>query len=414
MSRSTSASSATRRAIAALALGAAAALSACSSDAFTDAEKATIATLSLDALGPVPADPSNKYADSQLAAAFGATLFFEPRLSGNGDVSCSTCHQVDRQFQDDRPLGRAVGLTDRRTMPLAGVAWSPWQFWDGRKDSLWAQALGPLEDAREHGGSRLAYVHFIAKHLRDRYERIFGPLPDLAGLPREAGPLGTDAQKAAWTAIPAAKQSEIDAVFANLGKALAAFERSIWHEETRFDRFARTLAKGETPTGDAALDDSETLGLKLFIGRANCVTCHAGPRFTDDHFHNTGVPQAQGLPEDLGRFAAIDKALADPFNCLGRFSDAKPEQCGELRFVAKDNPEMIRAFKTPSLRGAASRPPYMHSGQIATIEGVVDHYAAAPAPPSGATELQPLTLSEREKQALIAFLRTLNVAKTSP
>ncbi len=403
-----------RRALFASAVAALAALSGCSGDTFTDAEKATLASLSLEALGPVPADPSNRYADSQLAAAFGATLFFEPRLSGNGDVSCSTCHQIDRQFQDDRPLGRAVGLTDRRTMPLAGVAWSPWQFWDGRKDSLWAQALGPLEDAREHGGNRTAYVHFVAEHMRDRYERIFGPLPDLTGLPREAGPLGTQAQKAAWEAIPAAKQAEIDTVFANIGKALAAFERSIRHEGTRFDRFARAIASGETPTGDAAFDESEMLGLKLFIGRANCITCHAGPRFTDDHFHNTGVRQPDELPEDLGRFAGIDKALADPFNCLGRHSDAKPEQCGELRFVSKGNPEMIRAFKTPSLRGATSRPPYMHSGQIATIEEVVDHYATAPLPPKGTTELKPLTLSEREKKALIAFLRTLDGSRASP
>jgi cytochrome c peroxidase len=408
MSPSISASEQARAAFAALAFGAALVVSGCSGDAFTDAEKATIASLSLDALGPVPADPSNKYADSQLAAAFGATLFFEPRLSGSGEISCSTCHKVDRQFQDDLPLAQGIRATDRRTMPLAGVAWSPWQFWDGRKDSLWAQALGPLEDAREHGGNRTAYVHVIAEHLRDRYERIFGQLPDLHGLPHDAGPLGSEAQKAAWQTIPAAKQAEIDTVFANLGKALAAFERSIRHEETRFDRFARAIAKGETPSGDAALNESETLGLKLFIGRANCVTCHAGPRFTDDHFHNTGVPQAQGLPEDLGRSVAIDKALADPFNCLGRHSDAKPEQCGELRFVAKGNPEMIRAFKTPSLRGATSRPPYMHSGQIATIEDVVAHYAAAPAAPGGKSELQPLTLSEREKQALVAFLRTLD------
>jgi cytochrome c peroxidase len=410
MSRSTSTFNRMRNALAALVLGV---LASCSGDPFTDVEKATIASLSLDALGTLPADPSNRYADSQLAAAFGATLFFEPRLSGNGEVSCSTCHKIDRQFQDDLPLAQGIGTTDRRTMPLTGVAWSPWQFWDGRKDSLWAQALGPLEDAREHGGNRTAYVHVIAKHLRDRYERIFGPLPDLAGLPHDAGPLGTEAQKVAWNAIPAAKQAEIDTVFANLGKSLAAFERSIRHEETRFDRFARTLGSGEKPTGDAALSESEALGLKLFIGRANCVTCHTGPRFTDDHFHNTGVPQADGLPEDLGRSTAIDKALADPFNCLGRHSDAKPEQCGELRFVAKDNPEMIRAFKTPSLRGATSRPPYMHSGQIATIENVIDHYAAAPVAPSGHTELQPLTLSEREKQALIAFLRTLDRA-TAP
>lgn len=409
MSRSTSASSMVRRALSGAAFAALLALAGCSGDEFSETERATIASLSLDQLPPLPADPSNRFADDRLAAAFGATLFFEPRLSGHGDVSCSTCHQVDRQFQDDRPLGRGVGLTDRRTMPLAGVAWSPWQFWDGRKDSLWAQALGPLEDAREHGGNRTAYAHFVATSLKDRYERIFGPLPDLSGIPQNAGPLGNTEERAAWETISETKRTEIDTVFANIGKSLAAFERSIRHQETRFDRFAKALAAGGTPEGEAALDETERLGLKLFIGRANCVTCHTGPRFSDEHFHNTGVPQPPELPEDSGRAAGIAKALADPFNCLGRYSDAKPEQCGELRFVAKDDPLMLRAFKTPSLRGAVSRPPYMHSGQIAKIEDVVEHYAAAPRPPKGESELKPLTLSEREKQALVAFLKTLDV-----
>lgn len=413
MSRLTSASSMVRRALSGVVFAALLVLAGCSGDEFTDAERATIASLSLYQLPPLPADPSNRVADNRLAAAFGATLFFEPRLSGHGDVSCSTCHQIDRQFQDDRPLGRGVGLTDRRTMPLAGVAWSPWQFWDGRKDSLWAQALGPLEDAREHGGNRTAYAHFITTSLKDRYERIFGPLPDLSGIPQNAGPLGNAEERAAWETISEAKRAEIDTVFANIGKSIAAFERSIRHEETRFDRFAQSIAAGETPQGDAALDEFERLGLKLFIGRANCVTCHAGPRFSDEHFHNTGVPQPPELPEDSGRAAGIPKALADPFNCLGRYSDAKPEQCGELRFVAKDDHAMLRAFKTPSLRGAVSRSPYMHSGQIARIEDVIDHYAAAPRPPKGESELKPLTLSEREKQALVAFLKTLD-AGTSP
>lgn len=386
-------------------------LAGCSDSGLTDAEKATVASLSLDAMPPLPADPSNRVADEPAAAALGATLFFEPRLSGNGDVSCSTCHQVDRQFQDGRPLGRGVGLTDRRTMPLAGVAWSPWQFWDGRGDSLWAQALSPLEDAREHAGTRTAYARYVASHLKDRYERIFGPVPDLSGLPERAGPLGTAGERTAWESIPVEKRAEIDTIFANIGKALAAFERSIRHEETRFDRFARALATGETPSGDAALSDEELAGLKLFVGRANCVTCHAGPRFSDEHFHNTGVPQPPDLPRDEGRAAGIAKALADPFNCLGIFSDAKPGQCAELRFVAKDDPHMVRAFKTPSLRGAASRPPYMHSGQIATLEAVLDHYSVAPAPPRGESELKPLDLSGEEKRALVAFLGTLDAVE---
>ncbi len=404
MSRSISASDILRWLATALLLT----LAGCSDSGLDEQEKAVVASLALDALPPLPPDPSNRVADDPAAAALGATLFFEPRLSGNGDVSCSTCHQIDRQFQDGRPLGRGVGLTNRRTMPLAGVAWSPWQFWDGRRDSLWAQALGPLEDAREHAGTRTAYARYVATHLKDRYERIFGPLPDLTGLPERAGPLGSDVERAAWETVPASKRAEIDTVFANIGKSIAAFERSIRHEETRFDRFARAIAAGETPSGDAALSPEELAGLKLFVGRANCSTCHAGPRFSDEHFHNTGVPQPVELPPDEGRAAGIAKALADPFNCLGAFSDAKPEQCAELRFVAKDDPHMVRAFKTPSLRGAASRPPYMHSGQIATLEAVVDHYAAAPPAPSGESELKRLDLSQDEKRALVAFLGTLD------
>lgn len=382
-------------------------LTACSGDSFSDAEKATIASLSLASLPPLPPDPTNKYADDPAAAAFGATLFFDQRMSADGVVSCGTCHLIDRQFQDDLPRGKGIGMTDRRTMPLAGVAWGPWFFWDGRRDSLWAQALTPLEDRREHGGTRAFYAHFVAENFDERYQRIFGPLPDLSAVPRKAGPLGTDAEKSAWASMNQDQQEGVDRVFANLGKALAAFERSIVPQETRFDRFANALAAGEEPEGDAVFSAEEIAGLKLFIGKANCSTCHNGPRMTDDAFHNTGVPAVAELPEDLGRESGARQVAADPFNCLGKFSDAGPEACGELRFMVKDDPGLTRAYKPPSLRGAATRPPYMHSGQIATLEEVIDHYARAPAAPSGATELHPLTLSERERQQLIAFLKTL-------
>lgn len=375
---------------------------------FTEAEKATIASLSLDALPPLPPDPSNKYADDPAAAAFGATLFFDQRMSPEGVVACGTCHLIDRQFQDDLPLAKGVSTGNRRTMPLAGVAWGPWFFWDGRRDSLWSQALVPLEDGREHGGTRAFYAHFVADNFRERYERIFGPLPDLSSVPASAGPLGSTIERAAWEGIDSAKKEEVDRIFANLGKALAAFQRSIVPERTRFDRFASAIALGNTPNEADAFDAEEIAGLKLFIGKGQCSTCHNGPRMTDDMFHNTGVPIVPGLPEDLGREAAVAQVEADPFNCLGKFSDADPKACGELRFMVKDDPRLTRAYKPPSLRGAATRPPYMHSGQFATLAEVVEHYATAPAAPSGETELHAFPLSERERQQLIAFLKTLS------
>lgn len=381
----------------------------CSGETFTPEEKRLIGQLRLSQLAPLAPDPTNAVADDPAAAAFGASLFFDARLSGDGTVACSTCHLIERQFQDDLPLARGVGVTDRRTMPLADVAHGPWFFWDGRKDSLWAQALGPLEDAREHAGNRTAYARFVAARYGDRYQRIFGPLPDMAGLPENASPLGTDTEQAAWGRIDEAERTGIDRVFANIGKAIAAFERTIAHEESRFDRFAEAIVAGREPEGDAAFSALEIEGLKLFVGKANCIDCHNGPRFTDDFFHNTGVPAVPGLPRDLGRAQATAKVLDDPFNCLGPYSDAGDEHaCDELRFMVVDSHEMVRAFKTPSLRGAASRPPYMHSGQIATLEEVIDHYSRAPAAPEGHSELESVIFTDRGRAALIAFLKTLD------
>src|SRR5690606_33205137 len=128
-----------------------------------------------------------------------------------------------------------------------GVARAPFLFWDGRRDSLWAQALVPLEDPAEHGGNRAAYAHFIAGNFADRYEAIFGPLPELSAIPQNASPAGSGAERAEWTGMTEAQRDGVNRVFADIGKAIAAFERSITHEETRFDRYARSLAAGEAP-----------------------------------------------------------------------------------------------------------------------------------------------------------------------
>lgn len=384
------------------------ALAGCGKPEFTEAQKKTIASLALAALPPLKPDTTNRFAEVPGAAALGSTLFFDQSMSRDGTVSCSTCHKIDRQFQDDLPQAQGVARTNRRTMPLAGAAYSPFLFWDGRRDSLWAQALTPLEDRREHAGNRAAYAHYIKARFGERYERFFGPLPDLSAVPANAGPLGGDAERAAWNAMSEEQRDGVNRVFANIGKAIAAFERSIMPAEARFDRFAHALASGVPAEGDAVFSPEEMQGLKLFIGKANCSTCHNGPRFTDESFHNTGVLPQPGFPVDRGRIDAVAQVLADPFNCLGAYRDGPEEACGELKFMSKSAPELVRAYKTPSLRGVAGRPPYMHAGQFASLGDVVAHYAKAPPSVEGETELHPLQLSERERGALVAFLRTLS------
>ena len=116
------------------------------------------------------------------AVVLGRRLFDEVRFSSNQAVSCATCHAPERQFQDGLPVGQGVGTGSRRTMPIAGAAHSPWLFWDGRKDSLWSQALGPLEDAVEHGSNRTRIAQLLRRHYEAEYEALFGPMPDLTGL----------------------------------------------------------------------------------------------------------------------------------------------------------------------------------------------------------------------------------------
>ncbi len=379
------------------------------------AERETLRTLSLASLGPLPKDPSNRVADDPRAAALGHRLFFDARLSGNGRVSCATCHVPDREFQDGVALAEGMGTTARRTMPVAGTAHSPWLFWDGRADSQWAQALGPLESAVEHGGSRTQYAHAVAAHYRADYEAVFGPLPALDGLPAQAGPVADTAWRAAWARIPPARQQDVSRVYANIGKAIAAYERTIGFAPTRFDRYVDAELAGRPHTPESALTDDEVAGARLFIGKASCVNCHNGPRLTDDHFHNTGVPRpAVALPEDSGRATGVRQALASEFACTGRHSDAGPDDCAELRFAATEGEELVRAYKTPSLRGVAERAPYMHAGQVRTLAEVVAHYDRAPAAPAGHSELKPLRLSARERAQLEAFLRTLSAPVAAP
>src|SRR5688572_13927936 len=135
-------------------------ITACGSqrDRWTEEELSTLQGLWITNLQPLPPDPSNKYADDPDATSLGQALFFDTRFSSNGQVSCATCHRPEQMFQDGTALAHGVGTTNRRTMTIVGTAFSPWLFWDGRKDSQWSQALGPLENPVEHGGNRTFYA----------------------------------------------------------------------------------------------------------------------------------------------------------------------------------------------------------------------------------------------------------------
>lgn len=378
---------------------------------WTAAERSTLESLWLGSLPPLPAHPSNRFADDPDAAAFGQRLFFDTRLSADGTVACATCHQPARYFTDGLARGRGLGISRRNTISLVGAAYSPWLYWDGRKDSLWSQALSPLEDPQEHGTDRLQLARLIHADpdYRSAYERMFGPL--LSDRPRSAAGGSPDSGQGATP--PASDGQAVARVFANIGKAIAAYERLLQPGITRFDNYVEAVLADDRQRQQALFSSQEKAGLRLFIGKANCTQCHNGPLLTNNEFHNTGVLSAVGQVPDKGRIDGVRIARADPFNCLGEYSDATQEDCAELIF-AKTGVELLGTLRTPSLRNVEQTAPYMHAGQLATLDAVLTHYNEAPPAMIGHNEAKPLNLTRRELKQLRAFLGTLNAAPATP
>ena len=345
-------------------------------------EVAVIASLSLDGLPELPPDPSNAVADDPLAIEFGFFLFHDTRLSADGLVSCATCHQPGNRFSDGLKLGQGLGTSQRNTPSIVGAAFSPWQYWDGRRDSQWSQALSPLEDPAEHGFEREAVERLIASDLRYLrfYESLFGPLP--------------------------ASGSDTDRVFANTGKAIAAFERTLLPSRSRFDAYAAAVVAADKDSQATTFSVAEARGLHTFIGKGNCTQCHNGPLLTNHEFHNTGVISLPGEVPDKGRAVGVREVVDETFNCRSDFSDDPERRCAELDFV-RTGPELVGSMKTPSLRNLQDTEPYMHKGQLATLSDVIRHYNEAPDSMIGHNEAKPLGLSRREMRDLEAFLQTL-------
>ena len=353
--------------------------------AWSDDEINQIASLWIGRLPPLPPDPTNAVADNPQAAAFGHRLFFDGRLSANGTISCSTCHQPIRRFTDGLPKAVAIGQAKRNTPSIVGTAYSPWLYWDGRKDSQWAQALAPLEDPNEHGSSRLQVLSIIASvsNYRNAYEALFGPPPDLL--------------------VP----EEVDRAFANVGKAIAAYERLLLPGESRFDQYVEHVLDGGDHLEQDFLGIDEIRGLRLFITDARCTECHNGPLLTNNEFHNTGLLSAPGDTPDRGRIDGVREVMADPFNCLGPYSDDPDPNCAELRY-ARTGVELIGATRTPSLRNLKDTAPFQHKGQLANLNDVLRHYDQAPLAMIGHNEAKELYLRDWELRALEAFLNSLN------
>lgn len=370
-------------------------------DAWSEEEISLLRSFSLSSLPPLPNDPSNKYVDDARAVALGKKLFFDKRFSANGKVSCATCHVPEVSFTDKLPLAKGMGTTTRRSMPLIGSAYNAWFFWDGSKDSLWAQAIGPIESAVEHGFTRSMCAHLIQDRYKKEYEEIFGKMPkiDHKSCPPKASPgTGNPAALKAWNAMKPEDRDAVSRIYANIGKAIAAFVSRILPEPAPFDQYVEAVSRKDISAAEHLMSRDAAEGLRLFIGKAKCTACHLGPLFTNSSFHDIGLSS-----RDKGRAEGIDKVLADEFNCFGKYSDAKAEECLELRFIDKNRTKYSGAFKTPTLRNVADRPPYFHAGQMKTLSEVLSFYRR-----SSSHELAHQDLTNAELDKIEAFLKTLS------
>ncbi|MBK6693597.1 MAG: hypothetical protein IPG50_15520 [Myxococcales bacterium] len=310
-----------------------------------------------------PADATNSKADDPAAAALGEKLFSETGF-GSAAVSCATCHEPGKAFASDKPVAVGAGTVDRNAPSVLLAAYSRWQFWDGRADSLWMQALGPLEAADEVASTRLQVGHTVFAKYRTEYEAIWGAMPafDVAARFPASGKPGD----ASWSAMSSEDQTAATRVFVNVGKSIAAFERTLRVKPNRLDAYAG----GDT----SALTTVEKQGLfDFFVG--GCIQCHFGPRLTNDAFHNVRFPTGRKDGQaDRGRPDGVTALLAAEFNSASQWSDAQ----SSTKLAALENRiHPIGAFKTPTLRGVANTAPYGHGGSVPNLVEVTILYGKA-------------------------------------
>lgn len=354
----------------------------------TPAERAAI--LSLGPWPPPPAvDPGNAASGRPAAIAYGQRLFADARLSRDGRTSCASCHQPARAFTDG--LVRAVGreALARHTPSLLNAGHQRWQGWGGESDSLWSQGLRALLSPQE-----------MASDARLVAQRVRGD----AALRR--------AHASAFGSLPSPGRGD-EALLVQVAKAIGAYVATLQTPRTPFDEYRDALGRGDSAAA-ARLPAAAQRGLKIFVGSGRCVLCHGGPTFSHGEFADIGAKHfiRPGVV-DGGRHDGL-RALKDSrYHLLSRWADRTPatEQAAIATRHVQPQPRNFGEFKVPMLRGVARTAPYLHDGQLATLEDVVHHYSELNLErlhADGEQILQPLRLTAQPAADLLAFLRSLS------
>jgi cytochrome c peroxidase len=415
------------------------------SQIFSRQEWETIKTLS--PLPALPSDTTNKYRDSPDAALLGQKLFFEPRLAGPiqagtpaegqlgaigeaGKIACSHCHMpaskwlFDVRSNNGGAIPNATGLGSQwMTRNVSSVvntvfyvhprSGAHWRENDGFSDSEWFDAQSEPEGPPVQNGSRLQLTHVVFEHYRKEYNRAFPEWtldPALADYKRFSATGSPYTDTANWNGLSAADKEIVNRILVNYGKTIEAYLRKLVSRNAPFDRYVA----GERN----AISREAKAGLKLFIGKAGCVTCHNTPLFSDDDFHVIGLHIDTNLSphadvSETGRAAnqalICGATVADgDFSVNGHFSD-DPRTARNGDFCRQAISPGL--WRTKGLRQVAETAPYFRDGQAATLEDVIDFYDRGGDPEGtflgGPKEIKPLHLSVVEKKRLKAFLKTL-------
>jgi len=333
-----------------------------------------------------PEDSTNQYADNPAARDLGAKLYSDTRLSGCGTVSCQSCHPAPAYTVSTVKAQGCGGETARNPPSLLNTPYFKWFMWDGSRDSLWDQPMGPLLNPVEMASSSEHLREVLTDHYASDYEAIFGKRPE--------------------------DEPDPDRLLANFGKVMEAYERTLIRVNSPFDQKLEHFITSANQ-GQAAADPFYRQ-LHVFVRRARCAVCHKGPTLSDFQFHDLGLSEGSEAL-DHGRAPGIEQVALDRFNSAGEYSDDPAGGASRLSGISGET-GTDGAFKTPTLRNVALTGPYMHNGSLATLDDVIAFYNRGGDSATFAgvrtDTIIPLYLSDSEKAALKDLLQSLTGAET--